>query len=150
MVKAAPKISKNIKDTEKIAEAFLRELAEKKHAKAAVVGLYGDLGAGKTAFVKHAAKLLGVTRKVSSPTFVIMKKYPLKGKAHKTLFHIDAYRLKNEKEIEILGWKDIISSKENLIFIEWPERVQKAMPKGHSRIAIAHAKDGGRVFKVKI
>jgi tRNA threonylcarbamoyladenosine biosynthesis protein TsaE len=166
------KISKNIKDTEKIAKDFLDKLTPIKNG-AVVVGLYGDLGTGKTTFTQNAGKYFGIKRKINSPTFVIIKKYEIsKKRSHKNfladktkpvsagenfhdcasfkyLFHIDAYRLKNEKELLNLGWLDIISNPEHLVFIEWPENIIKAMPKKHHKIGITHTKEGHRSFKIK-
>ena len=175
------KISKNISETEKIAEEFLKKILYKKNNKATVVGLYGDLGVGKTAFTQAVGKILKIKRKINSPTYVIMKKYSLPKKKNcknflapktqpvgadenlynspffKFLIHIDAYRLKNEKELLHLGWEEIIASPENLIFIEWPEQVIKLMPKKHNKIQISHlptgqagTKEGHRKFNLKM
>lgn len=156
------KISKNTKDTEKIAEEFLAGLLRntKKHKNAVIVGLSGDLGSGKTFFTQTVGRLLGIKNHINSPTFVIMKKYPInqkfngfrndiKKKLHTQLFHMDAYRLKNEKELKYLGWKEIISDPLNLIFIEWPENIVKSIPKKYHRIFICHTKEGHRKFKIK-
>ncbi len=149
------KISKNTEDTKKIAKDFLAELYPRSD-KATVVGLYGELGVGKTTFTQAIAKELKIKRKVNSPTYVIIKNYELKINNFKKLFHIDAYRLKNEKELIHLGWNEIISNKEHLIFIEWPENVIKALPKKHHQIHISHLstgqagiKRGYRNFKIK-
>ncbi len=141
-------ISKSVGDTEKIAEVFLTGLSFVGE-KATVVGLYGELGAGKTAFVQAIAKMLDIKRKVNSPTFVIMRRYALKHPKYKNLFHLDAYRLKNEKELLHLGWKEIIANPRHLVFIEWPENVIKAMPKKHHKISISHTKEGHRKLKIK-
>jgi len=151
-------ISHSTKETREIAKEFLTKLASRKDG-ATVVGLFGDLGAGKTAFTQAIAKELGIKRKVNSPTFVIMKKYDLKHKDFKNLFHLDAYRLKNEKELLSLGWEEMISNPKNLVFIEWPENIKKAMPKKHHQIHISHlpcrnnapvgTKEGHRQFKIK-
>lgn len=156
-----PMLSKNIKETEKIAKIFLHKLLKsKKRLKGAlVVGLSGDLGAGKTAFTKLVAKHLGIKERVFSPTYVIIKKYSLsplrknakeaKGSNYKFFFHIDAYRLWHEKELLHLGWKEIIDKNEHLVFIEWPENISKAMPK-HSKFVHISTKDNGhRNFKFK-
>ena len=147
------KISKEIKDTKKIAETFLRELKGPRGEKATVIGLYGDLGTGKTTFTNIFAKGLGIKRKVNSPTFVIMKKYPIPKSSlynkFKYFIHIDAYRIKKENELSHLGWDEIIGNKEHLVFIEWPENIIKAMPKGHHKIQIRHTKEGHRKFKIK-
>lgn len=135
------KISKKPTDIKGIAKEFLNALIKNKSgAGALVVGLKGELGAGKTTFVQAVAKQLGIKSKIASPTFVIMKKYTLKGKNHKFLFHLDAYRLKNEKELIHLGWQEVISNPEHLVFIEWPENVKKAMPKMSKFINISHTK----------
>lgn len=96
--------------------------------KAIVVGLEGDLGAGKTTFFQGVAKSLGVTDHVTSPTFVIQKTYPLSGQQFKQLIHIDAYRLKSAHELEALGWDAAVRDPTNLVFIEWPERVREVLP----------------------
>ncbi|MEI7810003.1 MAG: tRNA (adenosine(37)-N6)-threonylcarbamoyltransferase complex ATPase subunit type 1 TsaE [bacterium] len=146
------KISKNTKDTEQIALDFIKDFVEKhdfSKDEAFVVGLYGDLGAGKTTFTQALGKHLKINRKVNSPTFVIMKRYDLKKSSFDNLIHIDAYRLKNESELLHLGWQEMISNPKNLIFIEWPENIIKAMPKKHHQIHIAHTKEGHREFKIK-
>ncbi len=143
------KISKNISHTQKFAKEFLNKIMKKKNKTACVVGLYGDLGTGKTTFTQYVAKELGIQKKVSSPTFVIMKRYPLKGnEMFKNFYHLDAYRLKNEKELQALDWKKIHADPDNLVFIEWPERVGKAMPKKHHKIKITHTKTGHRKFNI--
>lgn len=132
------KISKNTVHTKKIAKSFLKQIVKTKNKTACVVGLYGDLGTGKTTFTQYVAKELGIKKKVASPTFVVMKRYPLKNEMFKNFFHLDAYRLKDEKELHALGWKDMVKNPDNLIFIEWPERVKKAMPKKHYKVKIKH------------
>lgn len=154
------KISKNIKDTEEIARDFLNKILKTKNTKALVVGLSGDLGTGKTHFTQAVAKLLKIKNKVNSPTFVIMKRYELPrpllnpplgrgGLGFRNLFHIDAYRLKNERELLHLGWEEIVFNKENIIFIEWPENVAKIMPQKHHKVSISHTKEGHRKFEIK-
>lgn len=140
------KISKNTKETEKIAKIFLKNLKPQK-AKATVVGLYGDLGAGKTTFVQAIAKFLKLKKRVKSPTFVIIKNYALQNKNYKKLFHIDAYRLRNEKELIHLGWDEMISNRAHLIFIEWPENIIKALPQKHPKVYISHLATGDKDSK---
>jgi tRNA threonylcarbamoyladenosine biosynthesis protein TsaE len=144
-------ISKNIKETEKIAKIFIDKLLKipKKHRGALIVGLSGDLGSGKTAFTKFVAKNLGIKNKVFSPTYVIFKKYPIKLKGYKFFFHMDAYRLESEKELLNLGWEEIINNDEHLIFIEWPENISKALPSHSKFVFIKHKNDKHRDFKFK-
>lgn len=102
--------------------------------RATVVGLYGDLGSGKTTFVQAAAKALGVVEKVNSPTFLIVKSYKLKVESFKTLIHIDAYRLKHGDELRKLRFDELLADPQNLIFVEWAERVADLLPKDHVKI----------------
>ncbi|MEI6304478.1 MAG: tRNA (adenosine(37)-N6)-threonylcarbamoyltransferase complex ATPase subunit type 1 TsaE [Candidatus Taylorbacteria bacterium] len=101
---------------------------------ATLVGLSGHLGAGKTAFVKSIAKVLGVQGEITSPTYVIMKMYGINKRYStvkssiesipypwKRLVHIDAYRLEKYEELEVLGWEQLIADAGNLIIVEWPE-----------------------------
>jgi len=144
-------LSKNIKETEKIAKIFVDKLLKNKktHKGAAVVGLSGHLGSGKTAFTKLVTKHLGIKDRVFSPTYVIFKKYPVKLNKYKHFFHMDAYRIEDERELFNLNWKEIINNDEHLVFIEWPENISKAMPK-HSKFVYISSKDNGhRNFKFK-
>ena len=137
-------ISNSLEETEKIANDFVGSLYIGNSYGATVVGLYGDLGAGKTTLTQMIAKSFGVSDTVTSPTFVIMKIYELKhlvdssqhlGKKFDHLVHIDAYRLESGEELLHLGWKEIISDPKNLILIEWPERVADIMPE-HVKISL--------------
>lgn len=145
------KVSKSKKDTAQIAQIFLqRHLKEEMSSKnALIVGLSGDLGSGKTAFTQAFAKHLGIKNKVSSPTFVIMKKYPIKFGSYKFFFHLDAYRLKNEQELLSLGWGEIINQPEHIVFIEWPENVKKAIPKNAKKLFVSHSDYKNRSFEFK-
>jgi tRNA threonylcarbamoyladenosine biosynthesis protein TsaE len=104
--------------------------------RATVVGLYGDLGAGKTTFVQVAAKVLGITETVNSPTFLIFKKYPLlvTSSRYSFLVHIDAYRLKHSDELRRLRFAELLADPHNLIFVEWADRVADILPPNHRKI----------------
>ena len=90
-----------------------------------LIGLCGDLGSGKTAFVKGIAKSLGIERNVTSPTFVIEKIYPID---EKRLVHIDAYRLNSKNDLETIGFDELANDSKNIIFVEWPEKVFSKIP----------------------
>ena len=90
-----------------------------------IVALSGELGAGKTVFVKGLAKGLGVNGVVRSPSFLIMRVYKVKKNLIKNFCHIDAYRIANEKELEAIGVKDYLNDKNTLCAIEWPENAGK-------------------------
>jgi tRNA threonylcarbamoyladenosine biosynthesis protein TsaE len=101
-----------------------------------VIALTGELGAGKTAFVKELAKHLGVTHEVTSPTFVIMKTYPVIHTSFDTLVHIDAYRIESDDEMRVLGFDDILKRKENVVCIEWPEKISNCIPTNAYRVSL--------------
>lgn len=123
----------DIEGLEALAKGFVAAKEPSKN-NAIVVGLYGDLGSGKTTFTKFIATHLGVEETVTSPTFVIEKIYKLDNQKFKNLIHIDAYRLESGRELESLGWKEISSNPENLILIEWPERVKEILPENITEI----------------
>lgn len=118
---------KNLKELQEFAHSFLRKL--KPHeSKATVVALSGDLGSGKTAFVKMVAEYFGMEEEVTSPTFVILKRYTLHVTRYMSMIHIDAYRLKNGEELLRLRFGELLDNPKNIIFIEWPENVKDAIP----------------------
>jgi tRNA threonylcarbamoyladenosine biosynthesis protein TsaE len=126
-------LSKSLEETRKMAEAFLKQISNTHTNTAMVVGLFGDLGSGKTTFTQALGKILGVEEVMTSPTFVIQKNYSIPQSIvynlqSTALIHIDAYRLEAGKELEVLGFKKLLADPKNLILIEWPERVADALP----------------------
>ena len=121
-------------ETQKIVSDFVMTLSPKEKT-ATVVGLYGNLGAGKTTCTQAVAKVLGVAEKVASPTFVIMKVYELTKQKFTHLVHIDTYRMEDPSELMLLGWQEIIINTNNLVLIEWPDRVSVIMPE-HIKITL--------------
>ena len=96
-----------------------------------IIGLIGELGAGKTVFTKGLARKLGVKRIVTSPTFVLMKIYRISGSsgsAIKNLCHIDAYRAKDAGDIAAIGAEEYFSRKDTVTVIEWADRIKKILP----------------------
>ena len=121
--------SKSLDQTEDVAVKVLRKLmAIPPKDSAIILSLKGDLGAGKTSFAKLLGKHLGVKEEIQSPTFLILKKYKTFNPFFENFIHIDAYRMDSSGELTHLGWHDLISNPENLILIEWPERVADIMP----------------------
>ncbi len=138
-------ISRNLKDTENIAFQFAEGVRPRPKG-AAIIALSGDLGSGKTTFTKSLAAYFGIpAEEVTSPTFVIEKRFALKNNPHfHTLIHIDAYRLEKSEEIERLGWKETIADKGNLVLIEWPENIGKALPSDAIRISLKYIDENTR------
>lgn len=96
--------------------------------RALIIALEGNLGSGKTTFIQGLAKGLKIKESVLSPTFVIQKDFSLGLKNYRSLYHIDAYRLKNPGELLELGFKELIRNPENLIVIEWADKIKKLLP----------------------
>lgn len=119
--------TKSVEETESFASEFIAAIKPNPDG-ATIVCLYGDLGSGKTTFVKQAAATLGITEIVTSPTFVIIKKYNVENKFFTQVIHIDAYRLTEGGELLALGWNEMIKDKKNIIFIEWPKYIEKLLP----------------------
>ena len=121
-------LSKSVAETNKVAQDFVNKIKSLKRNKALAVGLFGDLGSGKTTFTQALGKCLNVKEVMTSPTFVIEKRYDLDGAyGFKKLIHIDAYRLDSGKEILNLNFQEDLNNSDNLILIEWPERVETAL-----------------------
>ena len=134
-------ITNNFEETQKLGEDFARTLDSRLRGNdnrkgAIIIGLTGNLGGGKTTFLQGFAKGLGIKDKILSPTFVIMKKFSLPvipAKAgiqiSKNFYHFDCYRINKPEEILELDFKNIIKNQENIIAIEWPEKIKKVLSK---------------------
>lgn len=119
---------------------------------ASVIALEGTLGAGKTAFVKALAHECGVEDEVTSPTFVVMKRYQTgevfgESQAYTSLVHIDAYRVDSEDEMRPLRFKEVLEEEHTLICIEWAERIEKLLPKNTLHIKIEIEGEELRTFR---
>ncbi len=121
-------------DLSLLAKDTLAKLSVKNTA--TIIALRGDLGAGKTTFVQALARELGIADTLQSPTYVLMKKYEIAnnklaspaGRFDK-LIHIDAYRLNNAQEFSALKPETFLNDPKALVVIEWPEKVEGALPK---------------------
>lgn len=137
--------TKSDNETRKFGALFAKEILRKKNKKGAtVVSLEGDLGAGKTTFTQGFAKGLGIREVPRSPTFVIMQIYRInkfnrstKFVKHKNLIHIDAYRI-SAKDLNVLGWHEFIKNKNNIILVEWGNKIKNILPKDSLRTIFKH------------
>jgi len=118
----------NEDELDKVVEVVLEKAQGFDENTAFVVGLYGNLGSGKTTFTKHLAKALNIPETITSPTFVIQKNFNIDLGRFKKLFHFDMYRLESEDELRTLCWQEVISGAENIVLIEWPNIVNNALP----------------------
>ena len=111
------------------AQAFVEKLPQEVGEQAHVVGLKGNLGAGKTTFVQEVGKALGVEKQITSPTFVIAQNYKTTHPVFTNLIHIDAYRLEDETK-DTIGFGEYMSDPHNLILVEWPLYIPSGFPMG--------------------
>jgi len=151
--------SRSLRATKRIAREFsITILKSPKRNRAFVLALKGELGAGKTSFIQGFAKGLGVKENVLSPTFLIIKKYEIRdSKSEKNtkyiilntryFYHIDCYRLKGAKELLQLEWEKIIQNPNNIVAVEWADRVKSIIPKHALWISFSH---GNGLTKRKI
>ena len=97
---------------------------------ASVLALSGDLGAGKTTFVQHLARTLGVADTVTSPTFTVLQRYECEHEKFQTLLHMDAYRIDDHSELGPLHFTELLQSPQTLFCIEWAEKIKDVLPSG--------------------
>jgi tRNA threonylcarbamoyladenosine biosynthesis protein TsaE len=154
----------NFKDTENLGFELGSKLKN-----GAIFVLYGNLGSGKTTFVQGLARGLGISKKIISPTFIIVRKYQTKikdlhsghsaelsrspgsGQAKskiKNFYHIDLYRIEKETDLKGLGLEEILNDKSNIVAIEWPEKIEKLLPTGIKRIYFEYVENGLRNIKI--
>ncbi len=136
----------NLEALAREAQSFVGALSPKTEG-ATLVTLSGDLGAGKTAFTQAVARALGITEAVTSPTFVLAKSYALpEGFAFRELFHVDAYRLSEGKDLKPIGLAERMEDTGALVFLEWPEIVAGGLPGADVAITIRANDDGSRTI----
>ncbi len=112
----------------------------------AVLAFTGDLGAGKTAFVRGLARGLGITERVTSPTFTIVNEYE---GGRLTLFHFDMYRLGSSEELFDIGWEDYLA-RGGVCAVEWSEIVADALEEDCIRVDIRRgAGENQRVITIE-
>lgn len=132
------KVCQTLDDTKKLAYKFAKFAQD-----GCFVSLYGEIGAGKTAFVKLAAEALDVKEKVTSPSFVILNEYHT---AKIPIYHFDLYRLENEGVKTILDELREYSEGKQLTFVEWAEFSQDEIPFNHLKINVTYEDDDSRKY----
>ena len=117
------------------------------HHKSKVVALTGELGAGKTTFVQGFAKGLGIKDRIISPTFVLIRQHKIP-ESFRILYHIDLYRLEGKIGIKSLGLEDLWSNPNNIVLIEWAEKIKKNLPKNTTKITLEKLGENKRLITV--
>jgi len=136
-------ITKSSEETQRTGEDFAASLKGGE-----ILALTGDLGSGKTTFLQGLAKGLGITQRIVSPTFIISHEYPINDK---TFFHIDLYRLEGDlrSEIKNLGLDDVWGKEENVVAIEWAEKITEYLPEKTIWISFEYLGDDERKIMIK-
>ncbi len=168
-------ITENALTTQKIGRILAEEIVKSHSGRknALVIGLEGELGSGKTTFIQGMAKGLGLKEPMTSPTFVIMRRYQIplslrggrqrrptkqsrkitrglprpdlmSGLAMTSFFHIDCYRINQPKDLLDLDFKEILSHPRNIVVIEWAEKVKKILPANTLWIRFEHLGENKR------
>lgn len=119
-----------LKDLPSLAGKILRSLKP-----GDVLTLAGPLAAGKTTLTQAIMEKMGYQGRVTSPTFVLEKHYPVDFKGIKEVTHLDFYRL-TSSELDSFGWKDYVGKPETLTLVEWPERTNEHLPKNVKQISL--------------
>ena len=132
-------ISHSEQDTEDLGARLSKQLPG-----GAVVAMYGDLGAGKTAFVRGMARGMGLNCRVSSPTFTIVNEYL----GQRELIHFDMYRLSGADELFDIGWEDYLS-RGAVCAVEWSENVEDAFFGDEVRVTIEKLSDRERKITIE-
>ena len=131
-------ITNNVNETEKIGYLLGQTVSK------GVVAMFGDLGAGKTAFTRGFAKGMGINCDVSSPTFALVNEY--RGEKN-TVYHFDMYRITSPDDLETTGFYDYMDG-ESVLAIEWSENIESELPKSAIRIEIARLDENTREITI--
>ena len=131
----------SLEEIELVAEKVLAENPHK------VIVFQGQMGAGKTTFIKALAKALAVKDMTSSPTFALVNEY--NAKDNQKVYHFDVYRLKSEEEAMDLGIDEYLYSGQ-WCFIEWAEKIPNLLPDDYSKIVVEMLPDGKRKLALQV
>ncbi|MBE9467924.1 MAG: tRNA (adenosine(37)-N6)-threonylcarbamoyltransferase complex ATPase subunit type 1 TsaE [Bacteroidetes bacterium] len=132
----------NISEIEETAKLFLNKT--KKHKKFA---FFGDMGVGKTTFIKELCKQLGVTDVVNSPSFAIVNEYTSSN--DEIIYHFDFYRIKNINEVFDFGYEEYFYSP-NYCFVEWPEKIQQLLPEDFIIVNFTEESNHKRIINIQM
>ncbi len=139
---------KNKKELKKLFPKIIKQIRQGNR----IFLLIGELGAGKTTFVKKFAKYLGIKELISSPTFVLWQKYMIKNKEKgKFLNHLDLYRIKDIKDILKIGLRKELKSKNDIFFVEWGEKLENYLKKSklkYKKIFINKINKNSRLIEI--
>lgn len=109
------------------------------------IALYGDLGGGKTTFVQGLTLGIGIKRRITSPTFIIIRSYKIESKM---FYHIDLYRIQTTTDLKGIGIQDVIKDKNSIIVVEWAEKMKHFLPEKRFDIFFEYLDENKRKIKI--
>jgi len=127
----------HIEEIREAAQQFVNHIGDHR-----VFAFYGEMGAGKTTFIKAICEELGVSDVITSPTFAIVNEYT---SSDGPIYHFDFYRIKKLEEVYDMGFEDYFYSGA-LCFIEWPELIEEVLPEDAVKVCIKEEEDGTRAI----
>jgi len=149
--------TQSARETSEIGRTFARSLTvnkadstprgkeEEALSGARIICLYGELGSGKTTFVQGFARGIGITTRLLSPTFIIVRRYPLN--TTRFFYHVDLYRIADH-ELGNLGLNEILSDQTSYVVVEWAEKLGVLLPKSRTDVRLVLLEDGARAIKI--
>jgi len=145
--------TKSAKETQNLGKTIANSLLKEKESshpsnRASILCLYGDLGSGKTTFAQGFAGRLGIHTRLLSPTFIIVRRYPLE-KNPFLFYHVDLYRIGTMHDLEGLGMRELLTDPSAIIVIEWAERLGTLLPKQRIDITFEVVSEEERRISIK-
>ncbi len=109
--------------------------------------LEGELGSGKTCFVRGLARGMGIDpAEISSPTFILCRRHA----GRLSLAHVDAFRLSGPQDLDAIGWEELCGDERAVVAVEWPERIASRLPERRIEVALEHAAPDARIVRITV
>ena len=140
-------VTKSAEETKAVGERLGTYFLESKESVPHIVCFWGDLGSGKTTFIQGIARGLGISKRLLSPTFIIVRHYDIP-QTDRRLHHFDLYRFTDQKEVVAVGLSEILKQPQAIICIEWPERLGTLLPKERIDVRCSLNLDGSHVIDI--
>jgi tRNA threonylcarbamoyladenosine biosynthesis protein TsaE len=131
--------SKSPEQTQRIGRALMDQLPE-----GALIALHGELGAGKTCFVRGMAEAIGAADQVTSPTFTIVHEY----RGTRPIIHLDLYRITEPRQVLDLGYEELFTPKQGVCVVEWADRADELLPSRRVDVRLTHVDAGERRIEI--
>ncbi len=138
-------VTKSARETQKLGEKLANSLKG-----GSIIALFGDLGSGKTTFVKGLAKGLGIKERILSPTFVLIRQYLAINHQPSIInfYHVDLYRIEAVEEVKGIGLEEIFTDEKGIVAIEWAEKIKTILPKKRIEVYFEYAGEKQRKIEI--